>query len=58
MVGVCMGNATWQAAGPPPRAAATRAMDRSGVSAFDYLVEPGGDSLGEAYLRLTSSSDG
>jgi hypothetical protein len=27
------------------------------ASGFEYLVEPGGDSLAQAYLGLTATSD-
>jgi len=57
MIGVFMGNATWRAAGPPP-VAAVQPIDLLAVSSFEHLVEPGGDSLAQAYLQLTSGPDG
>jgi len=58
VLGVFMGHATWQATVLQPRAAATRPVGLLAASSFEYLVEPGGDSLAQAYLQLTSGPDG
>lgn len=52
MLGVFMGHATWQ-----PSVAAAQPVDPLAASSFEYLVEPGGDSLAQAYLQLTSGPD-
>ena len=53
MLGVFMGHATWQ-----PPVATSQPVDPLAASSFEYLVEPGGDSLAQAYLQLTSGPDG
>lgn len=58
MLGVFMGHATWQAAAAQSPVAAAQPVDPLAASSFEYLVEPGGDSLAQAYLQLTSGPDG
>ena len=58
MLGVFMGHATWQAAGPQQPVAVAQLVDPLATSSFEYLIEPGGDSLAQAYLQLTSGPDG
>lgn len=57
MVGMFMGHETWQAVRQQPLASATRPPDPLAAFGFEYLVEPGGDSLAQAYLGLTATSD-
>jgi len=57
MVGMSMGHETWQAVRQQPLASATRPPDPLAASGFEYLVEPGGDSLAQAYLGLTSGRE-
>ena len=57
IVGMFMGHETWQAVRQQGFASATRPADPLAASGFEYLVEPGGDSLAQAYLGLTATSD-
>jgi len=57
MVGLFMGHGTWKAASQHSQAPAAQAADPLAASGFEYLVEPGGDSLAQAYLGLTATSD-
>lgn len=57
VIGVFMGHETWRPDGRQPPAAATRPTDPLAASGFEYLIEPGGDSLAQAYLGLTATSD-
>lgn len=58
MLGLFMGRQTWWSGAQQPAAAASQPADLLAASGFEYLVEPGGDSLAQAYLRLTSGPDG
>jgi len=51
VIGVFMGHETWRPG------AATGPADPLAASGFEYLIEPGGDSLAQAYLELTATSD-
>ena len=57
LVGLFMGHETWQVAAHHAQAPAAQAVDPLAASGFEYLVEPGGDSLAQAYLGLTVTSD-
>jgi anti-sigma factor RsiW len=57
MVGVFMGDEAWRADRQQGIASATRPADPRVASGFEYLVNPGGDSLAQAYLGLTATSD-
>lgn len=57
MLGVFMEHATWRAAGLRPSVAAAQPVDPLAASSFEHLVEPGGDSLAQTYLQLTSDPD-
>jgi anti-sigma factor RsiW len=57
VIGVFMGHETWRPGGRQPPAVATRPADPLAASGFEYLIEPGGDSLAQAYLGLTATSD-
>lgn len=57
IVGLFMGHETWKAAAQHSKASAAQAVDPLAASGFEYLVEPGGDSLARAYLGLTATSD-
>jgi hypothetical protein len=52
-----MGHDTWRSVGQQALDAGTRLADPLAASGFEYLVEPGGDSLARAYLGLTTSTD-
>ena len=57
LIGLFMGHGTWRSFGRQPPATATRPADPVAASGFEYLIEPGGDSLAQAYLGLTAASD-
>jgi len=57
MLGLFMGRDTWWSGAEGPSAAARQPADLLAASGFDDLVEPGGDSLGQAYLGLTTPTD-
>ena len=57
IVGVFMGAEAWRADRQQGIASATRPADPLMASGFEILVEPGGDSLAQAYLGLTTTSD-
>ena len=57
MVGLFMGHETWKAAAQNPQAPTAQAAAPLAASGLEYLVEPGGDSLAQAYLGLTATSD-
>jgi anti-sigma factor RsiW len=57
IVGMFMGHETWQATCHQGGAPAARPADPGAASGFEYLVEPGGDSLAQAYLGLTGTSN-
>lgn len=57
MIGVFMGHETWRADRQQTLASAPRSADPLAASGFEYLVESGGDSLAQAYLGLTATSD-
>jgi anti-sigma factor RsiW len=57
LIGVFMGHETWRPGGRQPPAASTRPADPSAASGFEYLIEPGGNSLAQAYLGLTATLD-
>lgn len=56
-LGIFMGHETWRAVGQQALDAGTRLADPLAASGFEYLVEPGGDSLAQAYLGLTTATD-
>ena len=58
MVGLFMGHETWKAAAQHSQAPTAQAADPLATSGFEYLIEPGGDSLAQAYLGLTSDREG
>jgi hypothetical protein len=53
LLGVYLGAQTWDS-GPP---AAIEQADPLAGSGLGQLVEPGGDSLAQAYLALTTGGD-
>jgi hypothetical protein len=57
ILGVFMGHETWRAVGQQPPDSTTRTDDPVAASGFEYLVEPGGDSLAQAYVQLTTTTD-
>lgn len=57
LIGVFMGHGTWRPGGGQSPTAANRPADPAGASGFEYLIEPGGDSLAQVYLGLTAASD-
>jgi len=57
VIGVFMGHETWRPGRRQPPAVATRPADPLAASGFEYLVEPGGNSLAQAYIGLTATSD-
>jgi hypothetical protein len=57
LAGVTMGDQAWRAGRQQGLASATRPADPLFTSGFENLVDPGGDSLAQAYLGLTRSSD-
>ena len=57
MVGMFIGYETWRADRQQGIASATRPADPLVASGFEYLVEPSGDSLAQAYFGLTATSD-
>ncbi len=57
LIGVFMGHETWRHGGRQSQAAANQPADPAGASGFEYLIEPGGDSLAQVYLGLTAASD-
>jgi anti-sigma factor RsiW len=58
VIGVFMGHQTWQPGGRQPSAATSQPADSLTDSSFEYLIEPGGHSLAQAYLGLTSGGEG
>jgi putative zinc finger protein len=57
LLGLFMGYETWRSGGPGPRGVASQSVDVLAASGFESLVEPGGDSLAQSYLSLTTVSD-
>jgi len=57
MVGMFIGYETWRADRQQEIASATRPADPLAASGFEYLVEPSENSLAQAYLGLTTTSD-
>jgi len=57
MLGLFMGRDTWWSGTEGPSAAANQPAELLAASGFDDLVEPGGDSLAQAYLGLTTATD-
>jgi anti-sigma factor RsiW len=57
ILGMFMGYETWGAVGQRALDAAPRADDPVATSGFEYLVEPGGESLAQAYVQLTTAAD-
>lgn len=57
MIGVFMGEEAWRADRQQGIASATRPADPLAASGFEYLVDPGENSLAQAYLGLTTRSD-
>ena len=57
VLGMFMGHETWRPVGQQALDATTRPADLLAASGFDYLVEPGGDSLAQAYVGLTTATD-
>jgi hypothetical protein len=51
-----MGHTTWRSGGEHPPPAATQPTDPLAASRFELLVEPGGDSLAQAYVQLTTAT--
>jgi len=54
LLGSYLGTQTWERVPP----AAVEQADPLGISGLGQLVEPGGDSLAQAYLALTANGDG
>jgi len=52
LVGLFLGHDTWISSAQQPRIAASQSAELLAASGFDGLVEPGGDSLTQAYLEL------
>jgi hypothetical protein len=57
MVGMFISYETWRADRQQGLASATRPADPLVASGFEFLVEPSRDSLAQAYLELTATSD-
>jgi hypothetical protein len=57
LVGVFMGGEAWRAGRQQGMASAPRSADSLAASGFECLVDPGGDSLAQVYLGLTTTSD-
>jgi anti-sigma factor RsiW len=57
VMGIFMGHQTWQPGGRQPSAATSQPADALADSSFEHLAKPGGDSLAQAYLGLTATSD-
>jgi hypothetical protein len=57
IIGIFMGHETWPPVGQQALDARTGLADPLAASGFEYLVEPGGDSLAQAYLGLTMATD-
>jgi len=57
IVGVFMGHETWRPVRQQGLTSATRPADPLAASGFEYLVQPSRDSLAQAYLGLTATSD-
>lgn len=57
LVGSYLGFDTWRAVGRQAPAGATLRADPLAASGFEYLLEPGGDSLAQAYVGLTTATD-
>jgi hypothetical protein len=57
ILGMFMGHETWRADGQQPLDVATRPADPLAASGFEYLVEPDGNSLAQAYVQLTAATD-
>jgi anti-sigma factor RsiW len=57
MVGLFMSDEAWRSDRQQGLASATRSADPLVASGFENLVDPGGDSLAQAYLGLTATSD-
>lgn len=54
LIGALMGHETWRSGGRQAIVPANRPADTLAASGFEYLIEPGGDSLAQAYIGLTS----
>ena len=57
LVGVFMSDEAWRADRQQGITSATQPADPLVASGFEYLVNPGGDSLAQAYLGLTATPD-
>ena len=57
VLGLFMGRETWRSGDQRPSAAASQLADPLAAAGFDYLFEPGGDSLAKAYVGLTTATD-
>jgi hypothetical protein len=55
VMGLFMGHGTWWSGRRQPPVTATRPTDALSASGIEHLVEPGGDSLAQAYCRLTAA---
>jgi anti-sigma factor RsiW len=56
-VGMFMGQETWRVVDRPVPAVMAGLADPLAASGFEYLVEPGGNSLAQAYVQLTTAAD-
>ncbi len=57
VLGLWMGHHTWRSGVQRPPAASRGGGDLLAASGLGELAEPGGDSLGEAYLQLITAAD-
>ena len=57
IVGLFMGHETWRANRQQGIASAVGPTDPIVHAGFEYLIDPGRDSLAQAYLELTTTSD-
>ena len=57
IVGIFMGNEAWRADRQQPIVSTTQPAEPSEASDFEYLIDPPGNSLAQAYLGLTTISD-
>lgn len=57
VIGVFIGHETWRPDGRQPPSATPWPADPLVASGFEYLIDPGRDSLAQAYLGLTATSD-
>ena len=57
LVGLFMGHQAWRNDHQQEIASAIGPTDPAAPADFEYLIDPGGDSLAQAYLELTATAD-